>query len=374
MKEFDMTRWICALFISLGLFSALKGAENSVPADLQQASKDYDTASRKTDAKMLNEILAEDFRHVDGLGIVGKTDYIKGMTSSPYKIESTDVIEEPEYRVFGDTAIETARTKTVLTDSILRSEKPIVSDIRYTNIWNKRAGRWWLVSEHVGEVFKTAEEQQGDAKEIERSKSPQAKSKANLEKIWGAVGDYYAIFKHYPLPSSPIETTKKGPPISWRVRILPFLEEWDLYRMYREDLPWDSAENKRVLEKMPSVFRAPGDDSSTTNSSYFVFAGPDTMFGKDECIKMKDVRDGTSHTIMVVEAKRAVPWTKPEDIEYDAQMPLPKIEGWSDDGFNVVFGGEEVALVRPSTKEKVLRALITRADLKPIGPESLPTK
>ena len=40
---------------------------------------------------------------------------------------------------------------------------------------------------------------------------------------------------------------------SWRVELLPYLDQNDLYGQYRMNEPWDSENNKKVLEQMPAV-------------------------------------------------------------------------------------------------------------------------
>ena len=55
-------------------------------------------------------------------------------------------------------------------------------------------------------------------------------------------------------------------PHSWRVAILPYIEQADLYRQYRFDEPWDSDANKMVLAKMPAIYPHPLDDPKSTNA------------------------------------------------------------------------------------------------------------
>ena len=89
----------------------------------------------------------------------------------------------------------------------------------------------------------------------------------------------------------------------------------------------------KVLEQMPSVFRDPFDDPKSTNAGYFGLVGPGTMFEGDKGIRIRDVTDGTSNTLMLVEAKRSIPWTKPEDIAFDPDKPLPELGGYIEGGF-----------------------------------------
>ena len=119
---------------------------------------------------------------------------------------------------------------------------------------------------------------------------------------------------------------KGGKPLlSWRVLILPYLEGNGLYRQFKLDEPWDSENNKKLLDKMPSIYKSPGSNAGAGKTNYLGVRGDKAVFTGKEGTKIRDITDGTSNTIMVVEAadEKAVPWTKPDDFEYDANDPLP---------------------------------------------------
>src|SRR5207253_1242913 len=112
---------------------------------------------------------------------------------------------------------------------------------------------------------------------------------------------------------------------------------------------------------MPEVFREPGSDAGSTFSSYFVFTGETTIFSPKDGTRILDITDGTSNTILAVEAKRDIPWTKPQDIVYDTAKPLPKLGGFRPKGFNGLFADGSVRFISESVDEALLRAMITRA-------------
>jgi hypothetical protein len=163
-------------------------------------------------------------------------------------------------------------------------------------------------------------------------------------------------------------------PHSWRVEILPFLGKGGetLYKDYRLDEPWDSPANRRVLAQMPDVFRSAGDDLRSTNSSFFALVGPGTVFEGKAGIKIDQIFDGTSTTILLVEAKRNIPWTKPEDIPYDPAKPLPPLGGFDGDKFLALFA-DCVTVRRLSMQlgEKNLKTLIGRNDATVINLDTL---
>jgi hypothetical protein len=151
-------------------------------------------------------------------------------------------------------------------------------------------------------------------------------------------------------------------PHSWRIDVLPFVEEVSLHGQYHFDEPWDSDANKKIMEKMPSVFRSPSDrDPKSTNTSFFVLTGPDTIFDGEKGGEFRRITDGTSMTLLIVEANRQAPWTKPEDIPYAADKPVPKLGGTMPDGFLAAFADGSVRTLPNSLDEATLRALITKA-------------
>src|SRR5262249_6556434 len=70
--------------------------------------------------------------------------------------------------------------------------------------------------------------------------------------------------------------------------------------------------------------------------------------------------DGTSNTILIVEAEKAVPWTKPADIPYDPKKPLPKLGGMFKDGFHVTLADGSARFVKRGVSDTTMRAAITR--------------
>ena len=144
---------------------------------------------------------------------------------------------------------------------------------------------------------------------------------------------------------------------------LPLLgaEGKELFNQFRLDQPWDSAHNKKLIEKMPDVFAAPGKKSKEPGLTYYqVFTGPLTIFTGPKGTRITQITDGTSGTLLLAEGGEAVPWTKPQDMEYDAKKPLPKLGGHSKGGFSVVFFDGSVRFITSDVKAETLKALITR--------------
>ena len=155
-------------------------------------------------------------------------------------------------------------------------------------------------------------------------------------------------------------------PHSWRIEILPFLDQRALFDQYRMNEPWDSPDNKRVLERIPDVFRSPYDDPKSTNSGYFALVGPGTLFEGSKGIRWGQVADGTTTTIMLVEAKRNIPWTKPKDIPFDPEKPLPAVGGFEKGHFSAGFADGHANRFNTEKIKDQLKWLIMRSDGHPI--------
>ncbi len=199
-----------------------------------------------------------------------------------------------------------------------------------------------------------------------REAARRTQTRNNLKRIGLAFHNYNDVFGHFPPPVvyGQSGSGKSQHPHSWRVAILPFVEAADLYGEYHFDEPWDSDHNKTILERMPPVFRSPNDDSNSTNAAYYALVGQDTAVGgtgqPTKGVKFSDITDGMSNTLLVVEAKRDIPWTKPEDITYSPDKDVPEFGGWHEGGFHALIADGSVMFIANTIDEAILRALITR--------------
>ena len=158
-------------------------------------------------------------------------------------------------------------------------------------------------------------------------------SSENLQLLTRAVHNFES--SHQELPGHAIyDLTNPGgePLLSWRVAILPYLEQEALYWQFNHREPWDSPHNLALLPLMPRIFATPGVENGLT--VYQAAVHEDTLFlpGEDRNIGFGHVRDGVSNTIMFAETNPgfAVEWTKPEDIEFD--FSDPRYELFDDNG------------------------------------------
>jgi beta-lactamase regulating signal transducer with metallopeptidase domain len=191
-----------------------------------------------------------------------------------------------------------------------------------------------------------------------RESASRMQSMNNMKQIGLAMFMYLDKNQHFP-PAVVMGPDGKTPH-SWRVEILPYIEQKSLYDQYKMDEPWDSPANQKVLAAMPVIYRSPPDERPTTNASYFALTGPKTMFSGKDGIRIAKILNGTSNTIMLVEAKRDIPWTKPEDIDNDPAKPL-KLGGYFSAGFCAGFADGSVRFISDKTDDATLRMLFDPA-------------
>jgi hypothetical protein len=130
----------------------------------------------------------------------------------------------------------------------------------------------------------------------------------------------------------PFQKPTDKPRLSWRVEILPFLEQEALYKEFKLDEPWDSEHNKKLIEKMPKVYAPVGRAGKPGYTHAQMVVGPGAL--KRPIVRIPaSFPDGLSNTIAVVEAAEPVIWTKPDDIMFgDTEPPKDPLQKYKDKG------------------------------------------
>ena len=192
----------------------------------------------------------------------------------------------------------------------------------------------------------------------------------NLKRIGLAMQNYQQRYECFPPAFIPDENGK--PKHSWRVLILPFLEQDALYRDYRFDEPWDSPHNIALSLRMPSVYCCPTETApGTSQTSYAMIVGPHAISDGPTPRKMGDITDGLSTTIMVAECAGArINWLEPRDLDAekttnvemdrgDGKNPLDAIRTCHPKGANVLFCDGTTRSINYAVDEKFLKAMLT---------------
>ena len=198
----------------------------------------------------------------------------------------------------------------------------------------------------------------------------------NLERIARAMQAYAVVHDTFPPPYS---TDDSGNPLhSWRVLLLPFLGEEELYERFDLTTPWNSEHNLAWGFDMPAVYRHPNSAASGIYAipAYYLITGKGTLFPPSGPLGPDNVIDGPAKTVLVVEAAPIgiQAWTEPHDLDF-AAMRGQIGGGLDDDPGNLIEGGAAIVTVdgrghflrADSMSPRIFRALVT-----PRGREPLP--
>ena len=159
--------------------------------------------------------------------------------------------------------------------------------------------------------------------------------------------------------------SKRGKPLlSWRVHVLPYIEQVELYKKFNLDEPWDSEHNMKVMKEnpMPSAFALTKKiKPNETDTHLQAFVGKDTIITTLTPTDIMSIADGTSNTFMLGVAAKAIPWTKPEDIDVDGKADVITLLLFDNDVTHICFGDGSVQYVKKTINADSLKALITRS-------------
>jgi hypothetical protein len=199
-----------------------------------------------------------------------------------------------------------------------------------------------------------------------REAASRARRMNNFKQIALAMFMYHD--KHGSFPPAASYDANGRPLLSWRVQLLPYLDQQALYDEFRLDEPWDSDHNRKLVERMPAWFAEP--DAATQRAvggagrtRVLAPTGKGLVFDGRDGTKLLSIKDGTSNTILVVEAipERAVEWTKPADWEVDLANPLQGVKPGDGGVFAAAFCDGSVRTINGAVEPKEFAAQLTPA-------------
>jgi prepilin-type processing-associated H-X9-DG protein len=225
----------------------------------------------------------------------------------------------------------------------------------------RRIARWVIVAGIGGlaAVFMAA----GIAAQVRQYRREQCH--ANLKQLSLAFQQYHDAHSHYPAPA--LVKNEGAPLLSWRVALLPHLGYKALYEKFHLDEPWDSPHNRSLLTAMPPEFACPGSNGYPDGrTGYLVVVGPEidpwsvnTVFHNKRGVEIREITDGTSTTVVVVETLALVPWTKPDDLHWSPGGPLPQLKSPHEGGAHALFVDGSILFLKNTIIPASLLALLT---------------
>ena len=174
---------------------------------------------------------------------------------------------------------------------------------------------------------------------------------------------YHDTFQVFP-PRDEVRDADGKSGLSWRVHLLPFLDEGELYNEFALDQPWDSPHNKPLIEKMPKVYESQWLDIKPGHTTFLAPVGEDTIFGGAKAVKFQNITDGTSNTAALVEVKPSlsVPWTAPQDYAFDSKQPGEGLRMGADGRFLAALADGSANTFRGNAAPELLLRLFQKSD------------
>ncbi|MFN5298872.1 MAG: DUF1559 domain-containing protein [Planctomycetaceae bacterium] len=204
-----------------------------------------------------------------------------------------------------------------------------------------------------------------------REAARRAQCKNNLKQIALAMHNYHDSYGTFP-PA--VTYSADGKPMhSWRVLLLPFLDEVALHAQYNMNEPWNSPANSQLLSRMPKVYGCPSSPPELGVTHYAVPVGPRTMFPPERGVAAREITDGTSATLMVIETfGTSLNWMAPVDMTVSAGVPGAQPVAFS----SLHTGGFHVSLADGSVRylsydvatPQVLDAMLSRDGGEAVAP------
>lgn len=214
-----------------------------------------------------------------------------------------------------------------------------------------------------------------------RTPARRTQCKNNLKQLGLAMHNFHDVDGHFPAAAGITKEVTSPAAVSWRVTLLPYIEQSQLFAEYNLERPWDSPENLPIAARRIEVYVCPSQPPITQSNSesqfftsYVVPTGNHSIFPKDgkAAHSLAEIMDGTSNSLLIMEAcGTRIVWTNPHDIDVDSAtigINLPGHEPGFSDGImsSHHIGGAQAAMadgsvlfISADTDPKILKALLT---------------
>ncbi len=205
----------------------------------------------------------------------------------------------------------------------------------------------------------------------------------NLKQITIALQNYHDVKGVY--PPSYISDRSGAPILSWRVPILPYMEENVLYSRIDISKAWNAPSNRATTSIPVDTFQCPSHSSSAPTTHYLAIVGPQTAWPEARGRSLKEITNGPANTILLIETcERVVNWAEPRDLSFEQAVellssPIPVNDGhYVGNGFlykrsggrHVAFADGHVAFLNSPLDRDLAAALLTVSGGEEIDPSS----
>lgn len=216
-----------------------------------------------------------------------------------------------------------------------------------------------------------------------RSAARRTTSMNQLREMSLGMMNFESANRHLPI-AEPDENTTSGSKLSWRVQILPYIEENELYNSFHHDEPWNSPHNMTLIDRMPDIFKTLGHELASGKTMFVVpttivdeknLAVKDrdgygeTIFVKGQPTRFAGITDGTSNTILIMQVppESAVTWTQPTDWQFDPASPKRGIGNVYPGITLVVFADGSTHAIPESISAEDFKKLLSKNDGHPVS-------
>ena len=175
---------------------------------------------------------------------------------------------------------------------------------------------------------------------------------SKLRQVYDAL-ELYANDNNGKYPPPYTKSAQGAPLLSWRVLILPYIEQQNLFNKFNQNEPWDGPTNKPLLSYMPKMYLSSGNSevNSEFKTTFLAPVAKETVFSPAGGVTKNAISDGLSNTILVadVDDDFATEWTRPVDLNVNSQNPALGLINSNPAGFMALFcdGSVKVAPNRP---------------------------
>jgi len=194
-----------------------------------------------------------------------------------------------------------------------------------------------------------------------REAARRTQCKNNLKQIGLAMHNYLDTFRSF--PAAHLNDSQGQPRVSWRVSILPYIDQAPMYQSMSMNESWDGPTNSRFNGMMPPTYSCPSAPMNHINTCYATVVGPKSVLGANKCVSIREILDGTSNTMLVTEAcMLGIPWMKPQDVDAASITAVGDPGGISSFHrgiVNVLMGDGSVRTLSVTVDPNIVKALST---------------